>query len=108
MDQKLEGKSTTLYSQESLQRDMEKIGIQPGMTLIVHSSYKAIGHVVGGPAAVILALEEVLGENGTLVMPTFTEHLCDPAEEENYYPESQREFVRQHNITAQSLLYLHR
>jgi aminoglycoside 3-N-acetyltransferase len=96
MDQISKEILATLHSQKSLRKDLEKLGIQPGMTLIVHSSYKAIGHVVGGPVAVILALEAALGETGTLVMPTFTEHLCDPAEEENYYPESQREFVRQH------------
>jgi aminoglycoside 3-N-acetyltransferase len=96
MEQRAEEKPVTLYSQESLKQNMEKIGIRPGMTLIVHSSYKAIGHVVGGPVAVILALEEALGETGTLVMPTFTEHLRDLAEEENHRPESQCELVRQH------------
>jgi aminoglycoside 3-N-acetyltransferase len=85
-----------LYSMASLTADLERIGVRAGMQLIVHSSFKAIGKVVGGPTAVILALEAVVGETGTLLMPTFTEKLCDPAEEENYYPVEEQEFARQH------------
>lgn len=48
--------------------------------MIVHSSLKSLGKVVGGPVAVILALEEVVGMNGNIVMPTQTEHLCEPTE----------------------------
>ena len=64
------------------------------MNLIVHSSYKSIGHVIGGPVAVILALEDVLTSTGTLVMPAFTESLCDPSTEENQYPQEYWEEVR--------------
>ena len=62
----------------SLIRDFEKIGIKPGMTILVHSSLSSLGWVCGGPVAVILALEQVLGENGTLVMPTHSSDLTDP------------------------------
>ena len=85
-----------IYSKTSLVEGLQRLGVEPGMLLIVHSSFKAIGHVVGGPVAVVLALEEAVTPAGTLVMPTFTEHLCDPTEGENWYPERQREFVRQH------------
>lgn len=44
-----------------------------GCVLLVHSSFRAIGPVKGGPLAVIKALQRVLLEvNGTLVMPTMT------------------------------------
>ena len=66
------------------------------MNVIVHTSYKSIGHVIGGPASVILALEKVLTPDGSLLMPTFTENLCDPATEENYYPPEYWEQVRNH------------
>lgn len=85
-----------IYSKDSLVQDLQQLGVEPRMRLMVHASFKAIGHVVGGPAAVVLALEEAVTPAGTLVMPTFTEHLCDPKEGENWYPEHQREFVRQH------------
>jgi len=56
------------------------MGISRGMVLAVHSSLSSIGFVAGGPTAVVLALEEALGTEGTLAMPTHTGDLSDPAE----------------------------
>ena len=62
-----------------MMRDCKKLGIRPGMSLLVHSSLKSIGGwIVGGAEAVILALENVLGEDGTLIMPTQSSNLTDP------------------------------
>jgi len=66
-------------TQRSLVNDFKKIGIQEGQVLLVHSSLSALGWVCGGPVAVVLALEEVLGETGTLVMPTFTADNSEPS-----------------------------
>ena len=81
---------------ESIQMDLEAIGVKPGMVLLVHSSLSQIGWVSGGPVAVILALEEVLGPEGTLVMPTHTEDLSDPEEWSNPpVPQEWKEIIRQ-------------
>ena len=64
----------------SLSQDFTAIGVQNGMSLIVHSSLKSLNRwIVGGTSAVILALEEALGIEGTLIMPAHTGDLSDPA-----------------------------
>ncbi len=56
-----------------------QLGLKPGMTVVVHASMGSIGWVCGGAPSVILALESVLTESGTLVMPTHSSDLSDPA-----------------------------
>ena len=63
----------------SLVSDLHALGVNPGMSLLVHASFKSLGFVSGGAPAVILALEEALGSAGTLMMPTFTADISEPA-----------------------------
>lgn len=64
---------------DSLHHDLIQLGVEPGMTLLVHSSLSALGWVCGGATAVILALENALGDTGTLVMPTHSTQLSEPS-----------------------------
>lgn len=67
----------------SLTADLVRLGVAPGSVLVVHSSLSSIGYVSGGAHAVVLALREVLGPGGTLVVPTHSTQLSDPAPWEN-------------------------
>ncbi|USS88552.1 AAC(3) family N-acetyltransferase [Fructilactobacillus hinvesii] len=49
-----------------------------GDTLIVHSSLKSLGFVLGGPEAVIQSLINRVGETGTIMMPTQSVERSDP------------------------------
>ena len=61
---------------ETLKNALKEVGVSPGDTLMVHSSYKSFGNFERGPQGVIQALEERLTESGLLVMPAFTD-CCD-------------------------------
>ena len=62
---------------EVTRKDVEKavrdLGIKEGDVVLVHSSFKSMGHVVGGAEDVIGGFLDVLGEEGTLVFPCFTQ-----------------------------------
>jgi aminoglycoside 3-N-acetyltransferase len=60
------------YTREALAGDLRNLGIVQGDTVIVHSSLKNLGYVIGGPQTVIEALQDVIGDAGTLVFPAFT------------------------------------
>lgn len=69
-----------LHTQESLTEAFAACGVQAGQVLIVHSSLKQIGgSICGGPEAVVNALLTVLGDEGTLVMPTHTTNNSEPS-----------------------------
>ena len=46
--------------------------------MIVHSSLKSIGFVIGGAETVVRALLDWVGKDGTLVFPSFSYSLSDP------------------------------
>ena len=47
----------------------KNIGLEPGMDVEVHSSLSSFGHVEGGAEAVISALMECVGSEGSIFMP---------------------------------------
>jgi len=65
---------------ESLVRDFAGLGVANGMTVMVHSSLGKVGWTEGGPLTVIRALLELLGTQGTLVMPAESPAQSDPLE----------------------------
>ena len=60
----------TTLTKEEIAQHLRALGVRPAMTLMVHSSLSALGQVKGGADAVIDALLETVGLQGTLLMPT--------------------------------------
>lgn len=56
------------YTQSQLVRDLHNLGVAPGQVIMLHSSVKAVGKLMGGPNVILQALFEVLGPEGTLMM----------------------------------------
>ncbi|MER6787996.1 AAC(3) family N-acetyltransferase [Streptomyces sp. NPDC000658] len=68
-----------LVTRDSLAAELGALGVEPGEILLAHSSLRSLGWVCGGAVAVVRALLDALGPHGTLVVPTQTGDLSDPA-----------------------------
>ncbi|MFD2444575.1 aminoglycoside N(3)-acetyltransferase [Bacillus sp. CGMCC 1.16607] len=66
-------------TRSSLHADFKQLGLEDGMVVIVHSSLSAFGWVCGGPVTVVQALMDIIGAEGTIIMPTQTADNSDPA-----------------------------
>jgi aminoglycoside 3-N-acetyltransferase len=55
-----------------LAADLRRLGLAEGDLVCVHSALNAVGYLVRGPDTVIDALCAVVGERGTVMMPTFS------------------------------------
>lgn len=55
-----------------LQSELRDLGLADGDAVLVHTSMKGLGPIDGGADAVIDALLAVVGETGTLLLPTLT------------------------------------
>ena len=59
---------------------VRNVGLKEGSTVMVHTSLSRIGYVCGGAQTVIEALIEVVGHEGTLMMPTQSWKNLDPGD----------------------------
>ena len=56
---------------QELVSGLKALGLADGDVVLVHCSFKSFGGVEGGPQTVVDAIMNVLGEDGTLIVPTF-------------------------------------
>ena len=59
------------HTKQTLVYDLGALGVEAGDTLFVHSSFKSLGQVEGGAATVVDALENSVGPDGLILMPSF-------------------------------------
>lgn len=60
------------HRKAELVAQLHALGVRRGAVLLVHTSFRAVRPVEGGPLGVIDALREALGPGGTLVMPSWS------------------------------------
>ncbi len=60
-----------VVTREQIAAGLRALGLNAGDRVLLHSSLSSLGFVDGGPDAVIEALLDVLGPEGTLLMPSF-------------------------------------
>lgn len=61
-------------SKAAVAAQLRALGVKAGGVLLVHTSFRAVRPVEGGPLGLIEALRNALGPNGTLVMPSMTDN----------------------------------
>src|SRR5512133_1494599 len=62
----------SMLRQAEVASQLSALGGEEGGVLIVHTSFRAVRPVEGGPLGLIEALRAAIGPGGTLVMPSWT------------------------------------
>jgi aminoglycoside 3-N-acetyltransferase len=73
------GHASFPQTQDGLGRDLRRLGVVGGDTLLVNSSLRSLGWVIGGTTAVVGALLDAVGPDGTIVVPAGTANNADPS-----------------------------
>lgn len=60
------------HTKEQLKEDLYALGLRTGDTVMMHSAFKSLGGIEGGAQTVFSALFELLGPEGTLILPAFS------------------------------------
>lgn len=68
------------FSAAGLAHDLRTLGLRAGDTVLCHIALSEVGWTSGGRVALLQALRESVGTAGTVVVPSFTTYLVDPAD----------------------------
>ena len=67
-----EAMETNMHSKKQLKEVLICLGIKPGDKVLIHSSYKSLGGIEEGAAGFFEVVMDLLGTEGTLILPTLT------------------------------------
>lgn len=70
--------ASSILTREDLTAAFRRCGAAEGQHIFVHTSLSKLGYVVGGAEALIRALLDIVGKEGTLMMPSQTWKNLDP------------------------------
>jgi aminoglycoside 3-N-acetyltransferase len=73
----------TVVTQDDIVAGLRALGLGPGDMVQVHSSLSSFGYVEGGADAVVDAFLEVIGTEGTLMVPTFNHQSREAFDDEH-------------------------
>jgi aminoglycoside N3'-acetyltransferase len=60
-----------LVTKDTLKAQLQKLGIQPSCSVMLHASLSALGVVDGGSQTVVDALRAAVGDEGAVIVPSF-------------------------------------
>lgn len=61
-----------MHTKAQLREDLAALGVCPGDKLLIHSSYRSLGGIEGGAAGFFETVTDLLGSEGTLILPTLS------------------------------------
>ena len=67
-----------VVTKQEIVNALKTVGLSAGDTVMVHTSLRKMGYVCGGAQTIIESLIEVVGEEGTIMMPTQSWKNLDP------------------------------
>jgi aminoglycoside 3-N-acetyltransferase len=82
-----------MFSREELSTDLRLLGLARGDVVMVHASVRAVGEVAGGPDEIHLAIKDVLGNEGTLMMYASVPRYVDEVGRGNLTPAEEAEVL---------------
>jgi aminoglycoside 3-N-acetyltransferase len=82
-----------MYSRQELAEGFRALGVEPGHTIMLHASVRAVGEIAGGPDQIHLALKDAIGGDGTLMMYASCPAFYDEVGRGNLTLEREREVL---------------
>lgn len=67
-----------------IEEDLTHLGLKKHEIVLAHINIESLGEIAGGAETLIKGIEQVLGDGGTLLMPTITHNQLDGVEHDEF------------------------